>query len=305
MREEIKRFPDLNFLSLLIANTPLRVQMKDFAIEIVWLRYYYPAAEENSAASLGEHRHSFYELHYCFNGSCRYAVNGRLYPVEEGQAILISAQQKHTRLMQSPGHGKVAMGFVLTAGDVSELTMQLRRVFGREPAMVFHDTQTLSGLLYDILGEFSRQSIGFHEVVMSKLLQVVIECARQYACGEEAPASYINRIDRRITELNAYIEAHMDERMSCNDLAERVHMSTRQLNRIIQKEFGYSLMTYVNKLRSARARDLLVNSDESISRIAATVGFANEFSFGKFFKRMEGMTPGAFRRSRFNPGQAP
>ena len=93
--------------------------------------------------------------------------------------------------------------------------------------------------------------------------------------------------------------------MSCNDLAERVHMSTRQLNRIIQKEFGYSLMTYVNKLRSARARDLLVNSDESISRIAAAVGFANEFSFGKFFKRMEGMTPGAFRRSRFNPGQAP
>ena len=38
---------------------------------------------------------------------------------------------------------------------------------------------------------------------------------------------------------------------------------------------------------------------------AAAVGFANEFSFGKFFKRMEGMTPGAFRRSRFNPGQAP
>ena len=37
-----------------------------------------------------------------------------------------------------------------------------------------------------------------------------------------------------------------------------------------------------------------------IPDIATAIGFANAFSFSKFFKRMEGMPPGLFRQSRYN-----
>ena len=45
---------------------------------------------------------------------------------------------------------------------------------------------------------------------------------------------------------------------------------------------------------------MLLHTDMSLEEIAAATGYANVFSFNKFFRRVEGLPPGLFRKSHYS-----
>ncbi|MEG1075319.1 MAG: helix-turn-helix domain-containing protein, partial [Ruthenibacterium sp.] len=53
---------------------------------------------------------------------------------------------------------------------------------------------------------------------------------------------------------------------------------------------------YINRKRVDKIADLLQNTNESMSNIAAYAGFADLNYCIKVFKKIKGMPPGAFRR---------
>lgn len=50
-------------------------------------------------------------------------------------------------------------------------------------------------------------------------------------------------------------------------------------------------MTYVTKVRIQKNMELLVRTEESVERIAETVGYATGFALSKAFKRIAGVSP--------------
>jgi transcriptional regulator GlxA family with amidase domain len=54
-------------------------------------------------------------------------------------------------------------------------------------------------------------------------------------------------------------------------------------------------MRYVTRCRIARAAALLETTDAGLAAIARRTGYETEFSFGRAFKRVLGVAPGAFR----------
>ena len=57
-----------------------------------------------------------------------------------------------------------------------------------------------------------------------------------------------------------------------------------------------SILSYLNKLRVDKAKEMLSSAGTTIKSIALQIGYNNEQSFSRYFKKSTGMTPGEWRR---------
>jgi AraC family transcriptional regulator of arabinose operon len=81
-------------------------------------------------------------------------------------------------------------------------------------------------------------------------------------------------------------------------LADGAGMALSTLRRRFRKATGAALHHYALQCRIAEARRRLGESDDPIKRISDQLGYSDVFFFTKQFRKLTGLTPAAFRRSR-------
>ncbi|SFN73588.1 helix-turn-helix domain-containing protein [Proteiniclasticum ruminis] len=96
---------------------------------------------------------------------------------------------------------------------------------------------------------------------------------------------------RHIQNAIHYLEAHLEEKILLQDVADYVHISASHLSRQFRKETGMSMTAFINKRRVDRAKALLSENQESVTTIALSCGFENLNYFSKIFREQTGMTP--------------
>jgi AraC family transcriptional regulator len=94
-----------------------------------------------------------------------------------------------------------------------------------------------------------------------------------------------------------YIEAHLADEVSVDDIARAASMSTYHFAHAFKRSTGFSPHKYVIQQRIERAKELLRLSDASIMEIAMLVGFATQNHFTTVFGRICGGTPKQYRNS--------
>lgn len=93
----------------------------------------------------------------------------------------------------------------------------------------------------------------------------------------------------------AMIEANLEEPIPTCTLADNLGISTRQLERLFGKYLNTSPKKYFLELRLHRARNLIVQTEQSISEIAMACGFNSTSHFSKVFRKQFGVSPAAQR----------
>ena len=101
---------------------------------------------------------------------------------------------------------------------------------------------------------------------------------------------------RSAQEVKDYLDAHFAEKITLDALAERFYINKFYLTRVFKEEFGQSISNYLAQLRITQAKRLLRFSEESIETIALECGLADANYFARLFKKVEGVTPGEYRR---------
>jgi AraC-like DNA-binding protein len=79
-------------------------------------------------------------------------------------------------------------------------------------------------------------------------------------------------------------------------MAERLSLTPQHLGRLFRRGTGRSPKEYVLSARLETARAYLRGSSLPIKRIAADLGFHDEFHFSRLFRRKTGMSPSEYRR---------
>ncbi|KRL91548.1 AraC family transcriptional regulator [Lactobacillus kalixensis] len=84
---------------------------------------------------------------------------------------------------------------------------------------------------------------------------------------------------------------------SCNitDLCQKLNISRSYLYSLFKKNLALSPQQFLIKIRMEEAKQLLKTKDEPIKKIAGEVGYSDEFTFSKAFKRYNGLSPKNFR----------
>jgi AraC family transcriptional regulator len=94
----------------------------------------------------------------------------------------------------------------------------------------------------------------------------------------------------------AYIEEHLNQSISLEDLAQVAEISPNYLIALFRQSMGMTPHKYVIQMRVERARGLLKQKQLTLLEIAQHCGFLDQSQFTTVFRRYAGVTPGHFRR---------
>jgi AraC-like DNA-binding protein/ribosomal protein S18 acetylase RimI-like enzyme len=95
-----------------------------------------------------------------------------------------------------------------------------------------------------------------------------------------------------------FIEAHLNEKMDLDFVANAVHYSKYHLHRIFSETVGLTIHDYVQRRQLTEAAKLLVFSDKSIMEVALVAGYKSQQAFTSVFKSMYKQTPAQFRANK-------
>lgn len=101
--------------------------------------------------------------------------------------------------------------------------------------------------------------------------------------------------EQRVARATDYLEAHLAEDISLDDLAAAAAMSRFHFARVFRRSTSLPPHAYLVARRMERAKDLLRSSKLPIAEIAWRVGYANPAKFAAQFRKLTGSTPGAWR----------
>jgi AraC family transcriptional regulator len=100
-----------------------------------------------------------------------------------------------------------------------------------------------------------------------------------------------------LRRIRAYIDAHIGERISLDDLAHEAGVSRFHFARQFRLSTGESPMGYLRRVRIERSKSILQSRETTIAEVAATLGFSDQSHFTRTFGRLVGVSPGSFARS--------
>ncbi|MBQ8230734.1 MAG: helix-turn-helix transcriptional regulator [Lachnospiraceae bacterium] len=92
------------------------------------------------------------------------------------------------------------------------------------------------------------------------------------------------------------IHANLDRKLTIEDIAAACYCSPSMVSHLFKKKSGTTINRYLNSLRMEKARQLLTDTNLSITEIAYTCGFCDANYFISVFSKAAGMPPLQFRK---------
>jgi AraC family transcriptional regulator len=100
---------------------------------------------------------------------------------------------------------------------------------------------------------------------------------------------------RKATE---FLEAHLEGDINLQQVAEKCDLSVSHFARSFRQTCGKPPYRWLIERRLDKAQDLMANTRKPIADIAIQCGFTDQSGFNRSFKRMYGVTPGFWRRTK-------
>jgi AraC family transcriptional regulator len=104
--------------------------------------------------------------------------------------------------------------------------------------------------------------------------------------------------EERILRVQIYIQKHLEEKLTAEQLAGEANFSHYHFQRIFSGMVGESLMEYIRRLRLERAAFDLVYQDDSITQLALDAGYDSHEAFTRAFRSQFDQSPQQFRKDR-------
>ncbi len=102
--------------------------------------------------------------------------------------------------------------------------------------------------------------------------------------------------DAAIAEAQAWLATHFSVASPVEEMVRRSKLAERTFKRRFTEATGFSPIDYVQRLRIEDAKRRLERTDAPADEIGWKVGYEDAAFFRRLFKRVTGMTPGAYRR---------
>ena len=226
-----------------------------------------------------------YHLLYIESGTCTAFHRGKRYELSEGQYVLYEPgeRQEYIFHVESPSvsyyiHFKGIYadkiltecglrGGVYTAVNPSEAG-QLFPKLVHATLSGTHATETrINGLMFSLLCAFTETNNNtmFHESVRAAVL---------------------------------YLQRNQNRNVKIEELTSLCNLSRSRFMNLFQKNIGTSPHQYHLLLRIERVKKILTERDCSVTEAAAICGFDDPLYFSRIFKKVTGMTPKDFRKTK-------
>ncbi len=170
-----------------------------------------------------------------------------------------------------------------------------REVFEPQSISLDHrDTEKVQMILSDMM-DLYEADVHYTVPLLKGLLFRLIVLMWEKKCRQSS-VQFKNKLSEGIMEAMYYVERNYSRDIRMKDAADTAGFSEGHFSRLFAAQVGISFSEYLINVRLRHVKELLLNTDLSVSEIAYAAGFANADYLSACFRRHEGMTPTAFRK---------
>ncbi len=240
------------------------------------------------------HQNADWELHVILDGSCHIVVEEMDCLLSSGDAILIAPGKYHHPKRCSEQCSHFSISFSLTEGNLltalkSKVKESIRFSSGKSLLRYINTLDEEHTASEPLKASTERALMTLLIVSMLRDLKLAYDLRTETAV--KTPPEYTQLID-------AFFQQYYAQGAGCTDLAAMLHMSTRQVGRIIKKHYGMTFREKLTQTRMNNAAFLLRTTDKRIQDIVEAVGYTSYDTFLKTFTAKFGTTPAKYRNLR-------
>ena len=244
-----------------------------------------------------DHFHEEYNsteyLIMCFHTPFTYYSNGKILEGNVGD-VLINPPSEYIK------HGpsdKTKDGFVndwiwITGKDAGALIKKAGLPF--DEAFPVTDKRLMAPFIKQIGFEHLNKDILYKERIMSVICDMIITIARNRGIAYQNTCE-----ESKFADLRNKMYDEIGEPWTLERMAELTGYSVSRFSFLYKKQFGISPITDLISMRIQKAKNLLLYSDCSITMAAYNTGFSSENHFSYTFKKITGISPQEYRKSKF------
>ncbi len=148
--------------------------------------------------------------------------------------------------------------------------------------------------IVETMRQISKLDVPARKELMSSAFDVLVRMI-EFFRQKNAKSQPVNKIRLSTQFYNALVEHCLKER-NVDFYAELFHLTTKHFSTTIKQETGYSASHWIRLYVVAQSKMLLRNEPNmSLQDVSVKLGFNNQATMSRFFKRETGMTPSEYR----------
>lgn len=217
---------------------------------------------------------------------------GQRYPLGPGDCVFIDCRKSYA---QSSSEDRLwSLKWVHFYGSSMSGIYEKYVERGGGPVFAPKEPEAFTGLLAQLLAiagtEDYIRDMRINEKLTCLLTLVMAESwhpeARPHTDAKKKSLQYVK----------AYLEEHYRERITLDRLAGQFYLNKFYLARTFKEQFGATVLGYLDQIRITHAKQLLRFSDLTVEAVGREVGIGEPGYFSRVFKKVEGVSPGEYRR---------
>ena len=258
------------------------------------------------------HHHPELQLVYIIEGSgdlfvgdqISHFVPGNLFLIGSNQSHLFKSDplyftpkcQKHSRSISVFFHMKsLGDGFF----DIIETT-NIKNLINRSSRGIRFSSSIAHQIAPQMIALINRSDFSRFLKILSILHQLAETTDYEYlaSAGRDNPPTY--RESQKINAIINFILNNYKRDIQLDEVAKVANYSKATFCRFFRQRTRKTFTRFLNEVRIANARRLLLKTDLNVSQICYESGFNNVSNFNRQFKRITGLTPKAYLKKYEN-----
>ena len=235
------------------------------------------------------HTHSYYELFFVVDGTLNVYFEDEVVQLQKNTVLLINPEiAHHTKIDAEDGASRYTFDFVFQAKKKTQTANTLCEFF------------TFDKYLLLKIDDFCRVQLDFFAQALSQSEPTMAGChfltfllgASKLLNKEEAdkPSLFNDTEANRLYKIERLCSAFYADEFPLSLLAEELHLSERQVERIIKKHYGYGFHALITSYRMRQAERLLLLGIP-VGEISEATGCGSPSAFHRAFRNTFGCSP--------------
>lgn len=251
----------------------------------------------NNGVQIALHFHDFFECSLLLSGKLSYQIESASFAEQPGDLLLISPNQLHRPLFIHGTEPYERIVFWLSRSFVERLSDEkndLSACFsgGREGAIRLGGAvrAQITRLFSELLSASSGEAFGRELLCRSLAASLLVHLNRIARGTADSAALGEIHVSPLVQQVSSYLDAHIDEAISLDAVAQAAFLSKYYLERKFKEETGASIYQMLLQKRMIRARNLM-REGLPLMQVAMRCGFADYSGFYKAFRSAYGVSP--------------
>lgn len=249
---------------------------------------YYPRAEQHFR--MRKEGIEEYIFLYCTEGSGTVIVEGKEHTLHANEAFCIPHFKGHKYYASEEDPWSI-LWVHFKGTDTRYYPVRECEVVHFTSPNVINRMHFLFNLLFRVLDRnYTLANFIYISQVLSLILAETYEREKHHTTLEQ---------NKHVTNVVRYMQSHLEENLTLEQVVEEFELSKSYLNAIFQKYTQHAPMDFFINLKMKKACRLLRTTDMYIYEVAQALGYGDQYYFSRIFKKVVGISPKEYKNSEY------